>query len=93
MPTHTNDFANAVKSELSKPKGKKGKSQHYHGVDIGQHVDYAAIKKLLMDAVKKLPKGEIPEGVEDFTLSVVIHGDNTGAAWVMDVNPYKTWAW
>lgn len=96
MAVHTNDFANAMKTAMDKATGSKkkdSKTQHYHGTDVGEHVDYAAVKKLMVAAVKKLPKEDIPDGYEDFTMTVVVHGNGEGSAWIMDVNPYKTWAW
>lgn len=90
MPLHTDDFANTANAKKGGAK-TKNEDQFYHGVDIGKYVDFKAVSKLLKTAVKKVPNS--PKGAESWTLTVVVHGDGTGSAWAMDVNPYKTWAW
>ena len=95
MPMHTNDFGNMSTGELGgkmNTEGSKG-SMMYQGMDIGAYVDFAAIYKLLQEALAKVPAGQMPQGASDWAATVVLHGPEMGSAWIMQHNPYKTWGW
>jgi len=92
MPLHTNDFGNLSTGMLGGQQMEDG-NMMYHGMDIGAYVDFAAINKIIQEALKKIPPGMMPPGGEEMSATVVVHGAGMGSAWIMSPNPYKTWRW
>lgn len=77
-----------------KPKEIGPESAAYMGVDLGQHLDFGAIAKLVAAAIAKLPPGDRPDGDPEWSCTIVVHPQSeTGSAFILQPNPYKTWRW
>lgn len=77
-----------------KPKAIGDGSAAYMGVDLGQHLDFGAIAKLVQAALAKMPANDRPDGDPEWSCTIVVHPQSmTGSAFILQPNPYRTWRW
>lgn len=77
-----------------KPKEIGDGSAAYMGVDLGQHLDFGAIAKLVQAALAKMPANDRPDGDPEWSCTIVVHPQSmTGSAFILQPNPYRTWRW
>ena len=97
MPMHTNDFGNMSTGMLGgNMNGMQEGNMRYEGMDIGAYLgpeSFKAINEIIMQAMARIPSGQIPAGGQEWSATVVLHPSGTGTAWIMSPNPYKTWRW